>query len=109
MNNTSTDEKDPLAKIVAAEKSSRFLGLSGRVWLIAVLVLLMAIGVFYLRARNAATVPQYLSEEVSRGNLTVTVSATGNLQPTNQVDVGSELSGTIEAVQVDDNDRVQKV
>lgn len=108
MNNTSTDEKDPLARIVAAEKSARFLGLSGRVWLIAVLVLLMAVGVFYLRARNAATVPQYLAEEVAHGNLTVTVSATGNLQPTNQVDVGSELSGTIEAVLVDDNDRVQK-
>ncbi|MFA7318782.1 MAG: efflux RND transporter periplasmic adaptor subunit [Sulfuricella sp.] len=108
MNNTSTDEKDTLAKIVAAEKSARFLGLSGRVWLITVLVLLMAGGAFYLRARSTASAPQYLSEEAVRGNLTVTVSATGNLQPTNQVDVGSELSGTIEAVLVDDNDRVQK-
>jgi HlyD family secretion protein len=43
-----------------------------------------------------------------RGDLVVTVSATGNLQPTNQVDVGSELSGTVEAVFVDDNDRVTK-
>lgn len=108
MNNTSTDDKDPLARIIAAEKSAQFLGLSGRVWLIAVLVLLMAGGAFYLRARSTASAPQYLSEEAVRGNLTVTVSATGNLQPTNQVDVGSELSGTIEAVLVDDNDRVQK-
>ncbi|MDP2964075.1 MAG: efflux RND transporter periplasmic adaptor subunit, partial [Sulfurimicrobium sp.] len=108
MNNTSTDDKDPLARIIAAEKSARFLGLSVRVWLIAVLALLMAVSVFYLRARSTASAPQYLAEEVARGNLTVTVSATGNLQPTNQVDVGSELSGTIEAVLVDDNDRVQK-
>ncbi|BAN35510.1 RND family efflux transporter MFP subunit [Sulfuricella denitrificans skB26] len=108
MNNASIDEKDPLARIVAAEKSARFLGLSGRVWVIVVLVLFMAIGVFYLRARSAASTPQYLAEEVVRGNLTVTVSATGNLQPTNQVDVGSELSGTIESVLVDDNDRVHK-
>ncbi|MGE0875088.1 MAG: efflux RND transporter periplasmic adaptor subunit [Burkholderiales bacterium] len=43
-----------------------------------------------------------------RGDLTVTVSATGNLQPTNQVDVGSELSGTLQEVLVDDNDRVTK-
>ena len=41
---------------------------------------------------------EYRTEAVRRGDLVVTVSATGNLQPTNQVDVGSELSGTIEAV-----------
>ena len=33
--------------------------------------------------------------------LLVKVSATGNLQPTNQVDVGSELSGIVEKVFVD--------
>ena len=38
----------------------------------------------------------------------VTVSATGNLQPTNQVDVGSELSGTVQTVFVDDNSQVKK-
>jgi len=38
----------------------------------------------------------------------VKVSATGNLQPTNQVDVGSELSGIVDQVLVDDNDRVKK-
>ena len=30
------------------------------------------------------------------GELVVTVSATGNLQPTNQVDVGSEVSGIVD-------------
>ncbi|WP_321491704.1 efflux RND transporter periplasmic adaptor subunit [uncultured Desulfobacter sp.] len=36
----------------------------------------------------------------------VTVSATGTVEPTNEVEVGSELSGTIQAVFVDYNDRV---
>ena len=62
---------------------------------------------------NVMLVPEdggarYVTEEVQRGNLVVTVSATGRLQPTNQVDVGSELSGTIAEVLVDDNDRVRK-
>ena len=48
----------------------------------------------------------YATEEVRRGNLTVTVSATGNLQPTNQVDVGSEQSGLVTDVYVENNDRV---
>jgi HlyD family secretion protein len=38
--------------------------------------------------------------------LTVSVTATGNLQPTNTVTVGSELSGIIKSVEVDYNDRV---
>ncbi len=42
------------------------------------------------------------------GNLTVTVSATGKLAPTNQVDIGSELSGLVESVAVDVNDHVVK-
>ena len=109
MSNIPLDEKEPLARIVAAEKATRLLGFSSRIWLIAALVMLvLVISVFYLLSRNAASAPQYLSEEVVRGNLTVTVSATGNLQPTNQVDVGSELSGIVETVLVDDNDRVRK-
>ncbi len=52
--------------------------------------------------------PRYRTETARIGTLTVKVSATGNLQPTNQVDVGSELSGIIEMVYVDDNDQVKK-
>ena len=48
------------------------------------------------------------AEPVRRGNLTVTVSATGNLAPTNQVEVGSEQSGIITEVFVDNNDQVTR-
>jgi len=48
----------------------------------------------------------YATAEVRRGQLSVTVSATGNLQPTNQVEVGSEQSGLVTEVYVDNNDRV---
>ena len=50
---------------------------------------------------------QFKTEEVKRGDLTVIVTATGTLQPTNKVDVGSELSGIIKTVEVDYNDRVK--
>lgn len=43
---------------------------------------------------------------VARDRLVVTVNATGTLQPTNEVEVGSELSGIIETVFVDYNARV---
>jgi HlyD family secretion protein len=51
---------------------------------------------------------QYSTAPVQRGDLRVTVSATGNLQPTNEVEVGSELSGLVMEVGVDNNDRVTR-
>ncbi len=51
---------------------------------------------------------QVTTEEARRGNLVVTVTATGNLEPTNQVEVGVEVSGTIASVEVDYNDRVKR-
>jgi HlyD family secretion protein len=50
---------------------------------------------------------RYQMAKVERGPLAVIVTATGTLQPTNQVDVGSELSGIVKTVEVDFNDRVK--
>ncbi len=50
--------------------------------------------------------PQFRTQAVKQGDLAVTVTATGTLQPRNSVEVGSELSGTITEVAVDFNDRV---
>jgi len=49
---------------------------------------------------------QYTTQPANRGDLTVSVSATGKLAPTNQVTVGSQLSGLVTKVVVDVNDRV---
>jgi HlyD family secretion protein len=69
---------------------------------VVLLVLLLA------RCFGGSDAPNYSTREVRRGDLTVTVSATGNLKPINQVDVGSEQSGKITEVYVDVNDRVTK-
>lgn len=58
--------------------------------------------------RTAAAQPHYVTEPASRGNLVVAVSANGTLVPTNKVDVGSELSGTVARVFVDVNETVKK-
>jgi HlyD family secretion protein len=50
----------------------------------------------------------YETEAPHRGELVVHVTATGTLQPINQVDVGSELSGLVRDVYVDFNDVVKK-
>jgi HlyD family secretion protein len=50
---------------------------------------------------------RYVTEPVARGDLTVIVTATGSVQPTNHVDISSELSGTIRKVNVDFNSAIK--
>lgn len=50
----------------------------------------------------------YKTDKAITDTLVVTVSATGNLQPTNQVEVGSETSGIIEEVLAEENDHVKQ-
>ncbi len=52
--------------------------------------------------------PVYVFQQVTRGGLTLTVSATGTLVPRVQVDVGAEVSGKIDDLYVDFNDHVTK-
>lgn len=70
------------------------------------IVLLLLVWLVYPSSGNTST--RYLTEDATKGDLAVSVSATGNLYPTNQVDVGSELSGIVETVLVDENDRVKR-
>lgn len=50
---------------------------------------------------------RYQTTPAETGDLTVTVTATGTLEPLTQVEVGTEVSGTVEEVLVDYNDRVK--
>jgi HlyD family secretion protein len=82
-------------------------GLKRWLIIIASLVAAMVIAwVVWTKMENSNSV-QYKTEQVRLGNLTVIVTATGTLQPTNKVDVGSELSGIIKSVEVNYNDRVK--
>lgn len=63
--------------------------------------------VYHLQGGSGDSAVQYKMQSAVRGSLSVTVTATGNLEPTNQVDVGSELSGTIKEVMVNYNDEVK--
>ena len=77
-------------------------------WVRWALLVVIALAIVYFIAGPKRTPPtRYVTQEVVRGNLTITVTATGNLEPRNQVDIGSELSGTIRTVNVDVNDEVK--
>ncbi|MGD8835920.1 MAG: efflux RND transporter periplasmic adaptor subunit [Desulfobacteraceae bacterium] len=75
---------------------------------IAGIFLVVAIGAVAVAGnlRGGADPVRFQTEPVRSGNLEVTVTATGNLEATNQVDVGSELSGIILRMTADYNDTV---
>lgn len=74
-------------------------------WTAAVLAgLAVLYGLWSLR--NGTEDVRYTTQPATRGDLTVLVTATGSVQPTNKVDISSELSGTVRKVLVDYNSEV---
>ncbi len=104
-----TDPKSLITTILDAGPHSRH-KLSKRmkryviIALTAAVVVIVALALF---AGGKSKAVQYKTEPVRRGDLVVIVTATGTLQPTNKVDVGSELSGIVRSVEVDYNSTVK--
>jgi HlyD family secretion protein len=78
-------------------------------WIAVVMVLLAGAGLgWWLWSRAAHAAPVYTTVPVSRGDLTLAVTANGTVQPTRTINIGSELSGRVLSVNVDVNDIVKK-
>lgn len=94
---------DEIAKILGAKRPK-----TGRwIWVGLLLLALAGGGYWYWKGQQAkGSVVRYTTEAVERGGLTVTVTATGTVEPTTQVEVSSELSGSLASVTVDFNDQV---
>ncbi|HEX4860590.1 MAG TPA: efflux RND transporter periplasmic adaptor subunit, partial [Rhizomicrobium sp.] len=71
-------------------------------------VILLVVGGLAAVMLRGAPPHVYVTKPVSKGELAVTVSATGTLAPRDQVDVGSEVSGKIDKLEADFNDHVKK-
>lgn len=108
MTDTPAADANALARLLGAEAQRPWWRRSG-LWLLIAALLLAAGGTAWWRSsRQQAAAPQYATTALARGNLAITVTATGTLQPTRSVAIGSELSGTVTRVLVDVNDVVKK-
>ena len=75
-------------------------------WII--LFILVAGGFLYFMGGGDNQGAGFATATISRGNLRQVVTATGEIQPLNTINVGSQVSGTIEAIYVDYNSKVKK-
>ena len=104
---TPTSPPANLQTLLGEDKQPRWWQRSS-LWLGLIALLLIAGGLYYWQAQKGAkAAPAYVTTPLAKGNITLTVSANGTLQPTRSVNIGSELSGTIKRVLVDVNDRVK--
>ncbi|MFQ6696313.1 MAG: efflux RND transporter periplasmic adaptor subunit [Alphaproteobacteria bacterium] len=95
-----------------ATKPSFFKRFFGWFWrhkwwsLLTILVLIGIILWIYFGTKTKRK--DYVTVDITRGDIVQTVTATGEIMPVNTVNVGSQVSGTIEDIFVDYNSRVKK-
>lgn len=78
------------------------------VLLIVISALLAIAWLSLFQQHSTASVPRFKFAQVERGNFEITISSTGTLAAVETVEIGTQVSGTIEQVKVDYNDQVKK-
>ena len=97
-----------LAAIVKQGRHGSFRRIAVRVLVVVAIAGALVAGIGWWRHRGTEAPVAYQTASLVRGELTVSVTATGTLEARNVVAVGSEVSGRIKRLLVADNARVTK-
>src|SRR5574344_667575 len=97
-----SDLKDELDKYATKSNKKRYIVIA----LILIIVLVLILIKIFSSQSDSSKV-EYVTKKVEKGDLSVIVSTTGNLNPTNSVEIGIEVSGTLKEIFVDFNDEVK--
>ena len=92
--------KEELNNYKDKKSSYKYIGL-------LIIVFVIAILIYMFFPKNDSQKVEYITSKVNSGDLMVVVSASGNIKPTNSVEIGIEVSGTIKEIFVDFNDEVK--
>ena len=106
MNDTSNPAEQPSVDEFLGTKPQPRWRRTMKYWLPGIGVVLLILAIAQCTAEPPP--PDYITEAAEQQSLSLSVTATGNLRPTNQVEVGAEVTGPVDSVTVDVNDRVTK-
>ena len=101
-----TGAVDVAATLGVRSRATQWTRWRGRLAWLAVLAAIAG-GIAWWQLRPAPQVA-YLQDAASIAAVRATITATGTLQPVDQVTVGAEVSGRVDEILVDFNDRVRK-
>jgi HlyD family secretion protein len=77
--------------------------------ILSVIVLgILVTGAFFLLGTNSSRSTVYQFVTLKKGNIETVISSSGTLSPVTKVEVGTQVSGTINKIFVDFNDKVKK-
>ena len=79
-----------------------------RKWWLILFVIIAGTFVYFMSGNDSAQNTGFATATITRGDLRQVVTATGEIQPLNTINVGSQVSGTIEEIFVDYNSQVKK-
>lgn len=105
-NTKSAPTQPNLQDILAASGSTRRKSRK-YTYLFAVAAIAIAAGGYYYFSASSGSVYTYTTAAAKKDSLSVIVTSTGSVQPTDQVDISSELSGTVRKVNVTYNSEVK--
>ncbi len=97
-----------VAKVLTAARSRRWKRWVGRGAAAGALAVALWTGLAWRSSAAGAKAIEYQTKAVERGDLDVTVTATGTLDALNSVEVGAEITGKVLAVNVEFNDHVKE-
>lgn len=80
-----------------------------KIWMIVALILIAAVVFYFVQhARKSSGGSRYITAPAQRTTINATIQETGTVNPVDQVQVGTQVSGTIQALNVDFNSIVKK-
>lgn len=78
------------------------------IWSTGITVVVAAAALYYFTSDKSNGKVTYKTSEITIGSIQNTISSTGTLNPVSTVEIGTQVSGTIEKVYIDYNDIVKK-
>jgi HlyD family secretion protein len=76
--------------------------------IVSIVIVLFAIAGYFFLNGDDAMIIEAKTITAKKANVTTMVTATGTIEPTNQVDVGTQVSGVVEKIYVDYNSVVKE-
>lgn len=77
-------------------------------WWVSGAIIIVVLILWWAGVFSSSKKHKYITADITRGDIVQTVTASGEIQPVNTINVGSQVSGTIEDIFVDYNSVVKK-